>query len=196
MKFRQPFTCRTYCVDENETIHRVLIPRCCEHRDSTAPGMAEDVPFVDSHSFANCRNVAGIVFDSRSACARRLLRRTASALIEEDQLALVRERCKRGPQHIVSEMKSAVDAEKRKLSCDWWTCEHGEFESASVDQLSIEGRRFSLFPPEREKSRPGGAVVAFSHLVVVTARGGRDSRRTPGCGHPGCDVLPSRCRRV
>jgi hypothetical protein len=80
--------------------------------------MAEHVPFIDSQSFANCRNIAGIVLDSRSSCARRLLRRAPAALIEEDQLALVRERGKRGPQHIVSEMKSAVDAEKRKLSFD------------------------------------------------------------------------------
>src|SRR5512141_2565440 len=98
MEIRQPLACRANCIYENETIYRMLVMRCGEHRDATAPGMADDVPFGDFQGFADCGNVAGIVFDSRGACARRLLRRATAALIEEDQLSLVSEWCKRGPE--------------------------------------------------------------------------------------------------
>ncbi len=72
----------------------------------------------DAERFANCWNVAGIVLDSGSARARGFLRLAAATLIDEDELPVFRQRSKRRPEHFVTEMQSAVDAEKRNCAID------------------------------------------------------------------------------
>jgi hypothetical protein len=92
--------------------------------------VAEHVPSLDSHGFSDCFGVAGIVIDARRSGTRRCLRFTPAALIEEDELSIYGKRSERGPENIVSEVKTAVDAEKRQLPIDTGTREHGEFEPA------------------------------------------------------------------
>ena len=159
MKLLQPLVRWTNGIDEHEAIHSILILRCREHRDAAAPGVAEYVPSLDVHRFANCFRVACIVIDARGPCARWSLRFASAALVEENELAIYRKRSERGPENIMAEVKSAVDAEKRQLPIDTGTREHGELESARSNCLMFEWRGFLLFSSEREKPLACGAVM-------------------------------------
>jgi hypothetical protein len=132
--------------------------------------VTEHVPALDPERFANCWCISGIVLDARRARAWRLPGFSSSALIEKDELTILRERSERGPQYVVTKMKPAVDAEKRQLPIDTGTRENGELESARVNRLLFEWGSFFLSSPEREEPLACGAVMAVSHRSAPSIR--------------------------
>src|SRR5512138_1410051 len=107
--------------------------------------MPEHIPSADAECFAYCDCIAGIVFDASGSRSRRRLRFAAPALIEEHELSRMRERSESGPENVVTEMKTPVDAEQRHLFLDRRTRVDGEFESACVHYLLSQRRSLSLF---------------------------------------------------
>src|SRR5688500_568146 len=170
---RQPFRCRADGVDENEAFDSVPILRGREHRDSTAPRVAEDIPAIDSQRLPYRYGISGIVFDARTSRAWWLLRFSAATLIEEVQLPLRRERSKRRPQDVVTEVQAAVDAQQRKNARDFGAPEHREREAPTLKSHLLERRRFPLPLAKGEKTLARRAWMWGAHFRLVSASADR-----------------------
>ena len=92
--------------------------------------MAEDIPPREADRFAKRGEIAGVMLDACAASSRRDLRRTASALIVEDELTPVGERRDCGPQQLVVEQQPTVHADERNGTVYFRREVDGEFESA------------------------------------------------------------------
>jgi hypothetical protein len=107
-------------IDEHETSHSVAIALRREHREAAAPRVAEDVPLRETNRLADRREVTSVVLDSGSSSARRNLRRTSSALVVQNQLPSLGERCERWPEQVMIEQQAAVHADKRNGTVYFW----------------------------------------------------------------------------
>src|SRR5512141_453794 len=95
--------------------------------------MSEHVPLRDAHCFTDLRHITGIMLDPCGVRCGWLTSLPASALVEKNQLTPSGQRRECWPEHLVSEMKAAIDAEKRKRSIDRRTRVHREVETSRVD---------------------------------------------------------------
>jgi hypothetical protein len=164
MQSRQPFRSRSDGVYQNEMLHSVRVQRGREHRDSTAPRVAEDIPAIDSERLAYRYCIAGVVLDARTSRARWLLRFSAATLVEEVQLPLRRERSESGPQNIVAEVKTAVDAQQRKSARNFSAPENSEREAPRLNGDLLERRRFPLPLAKGEETLACRAWVCGAHF--------------------------------
>jgi hypothetical protein len=168
--------------------------------------VAQHVPSLDSHRFANSDSVAGIEFNSRCPWGRCSRRSTSTALIEEDQLTVLCEWSERRPQNVVTEVQSTVDAEQREIVPGFRTRENRELESSRFDDLLREVRSFPLPFPEFEKSRASEPMrmCSVSHPVASISSFRLDRHafilpRTPSANEGACffpPCLPQRERRT
>jgi hypothetical protein len=136
-----PVADRSDAIDEDESTNGLLIAFGREHREPAAPRVAKHIPLRESDRFAQRGEIAGIVLDASGARTGWCLRRAASALVVEDQLATLRERRQRGPQQIVIEEEPAVHAGKRNSAGHFWGEVHGELEPACTNGAPSQARR-------------------------------------------------------
>jgi hypothetical protein len=124
---------RTNAVDEYESSNGVLVPLGHEHREASTPRVPQDVPLREAKGLADGGEIAGVVLDAGAARTRWRLGRTSAALIVQDQLPMVSERGKGGPQQIVIEEQPAVYADKRNGAGFLRREKHGKVEPACVN---------------------------------------------------------------
>ena len=114
--------------------------------------MAEDVPPFDAEDVSYCGYVRGIMFDSCGPRTRRNPRFSSPSLIEKNELLSDCKRSERRPQHFVTEVQPAVDAEKWQSPVHTGARVDGEIQPASVYGPGRERWCFPLLSPEREKA--------------------------------------------
>ena len=78
-------------------------------------------------------------------------RRSSSALVVQNDLPLYREWRESGPKHGVVVQHSAVDANDRRRSGDWWAGEDGEINPARPHSLTFETGRARQRAAKREE---------------------------------------------
>jgi hypothetical protein len=96
------------------------------------------------------------MLDTRRPSARRRLRRTATALIVEDQLSPLREGRERWPQEVVVEQKPAVHAHERNGTGYFWREVHGELEASCTDGAPGQARRSRARASKSDEAFAGG----------------------------------------
>ena len=116
--------------------------------------MCGDVPVRDAECFAERAHIECIMLDACGACARWSLRVAASALIVEDDLALLGERGEGRPEEVVAVDHAAVDGEQRCRAGDVRGAAHGEVEAACLYALAGERRGAGT------RASPRGEAVA------------------------------------
>lgn len=136
-----PVPDRSHAVHEDEPSHRGLVAFDAEHCEATAPRVAENIPRREPDRLAQCGEVAGVVLDARATGTGRNLRFTAPALVVENDLPALGEWRERGPQQVVVEQQTTIDADERRGTAYFRGEVHGEVEPACPDGAPSEARR-------------------------------------------------------
>ena len=136
-----PVTYRSDAVHEYEPADAGRIALGGEHRETAAPRVTQNIPRHEAEGFANRREIARVVFDTRGLRSWRSLRCTPTSLVVEDELTALRQGSESGPQQMVIEQQSTVHTHKRYRTVSLRREIHGELEPACANGAPYQARR-------------------------------------------------------
>ena len=152
-------------IDEDEASDSTLIAFDAQYGDAPSPRVPQHVPFSETHRLSQSDEVSGVVLDAGGLRAWWGGGFASSPLIVEDELSLFGQGRERGPEQLVPEEETAVDADQRRGASYRRGGEHGELEPSRLDSMVMEPRRMGKGASVGDESVASGGY----HRLVATA---------------------------
>ena len=132
--------------------------------------MGGDVPLRNAQRFTQSLQIERIVLDTRGSCAWRCGRSTATALVVQNHLPVLREGREGRPEQLVAVDHAAVHGDERDFARHGGRQAHMEVEPAGADGTALERGR------PRARTAPLGEAVlggeGLGHAGNISWRAG------------------------